>query len=236
MDAVKLLQRTDTKFIFHANQLARILELTKSDYSVLEINNRRVRDYKTLYYDTTEFALYQAHLRGKLNRYKIRYRNYMDSHTGFLEVKFKTNKDRTIKSRLKASEPLTAWNSEAIQFIKTHTPYGPATLVPSLWVNYSRITLVNINTKERLTLDLNIEFINGINTKKLQPLIIAEVKKDKAKNSPFFVIMKSMAIKELSISKYCMAMVYAEPKVKTNRFKETLRSIKKITDYDIITN
>ena len=95
---------------------------------------------------------------------------------------------------------------------------------------------VNINTKERLTLDLNIEFINGINTKKLQPLIIAEVKKDKAKNSPFFVIMKSMAIKELSISKYCMAMVYAEPKVKTNRFKETLRSIKKITDYDIITN
>jgi hypothetical protein len=236
MDAVILLQRTDTKFIFHANQLARILELTKSDYSVLEINNTRIRDYKTLYYDTTEFALYQAHLRGKLNRYKVRYRNYMDSHTGFLEVKFKTNKDRTVKSRLKASEPLIAWNSEAIQFIKTRTPYVPATLVPSLWVNYSRITLVNINTKERLTLDLNIEFINGINTKKLQPLIIAEVKKDKAKNSPFFAIMKSMAIKELSISKYCMAMVYTEPEIKTNRFKEILRSIKKITDYDIITN
>jgi hypothetical protein len=236
MDAVKLMKRTDTKFIFHANQLARILELTKTDYRVLEINNTRISDYQTLYYDTSDFALYQAHLHGKLNRYKVRYRNYINSHTGNLEVKFKSNKDKTIKNRLKASNPLLAWNSEAIQFIKTLTPFDPATLVPSLWVNYSRITLVNVNTKERLTLDLHIEFINGTNTKNLHPLIIAEVKKDQAKGSPFFLIMKHLAIKEVSLSKYCIAMAYTEPTIKTNRFKETLRSIKKITDYDFITN
>jgi hypothetical protein len=236
MDAVKLMKRTDTKFIFHANQLAHILDLAKPDYSVLEINNTRISEYQTLYYDTSDFALYQAHLHGKLNRYKVRYRNYINSQTGNLEVKFKSNKSRTIKNRLKASEPLTEWNTEAIQFIKTFTPFNPAILVPSLWVNYSRITLVNIKTKERLTLDLNVEFINGTNTKTLHPLIIAEVKKEKAKGSPFFLIMKHLGIKEISLSKYCMAMAYTEPTIKTNLFKETLRSIKKINDYEYITN
>ena len=48
--------------------------------------------------------------------------------------------------------------------------------------------------------------------------------------------MKQLHIREGSISKYCMAMAYTEPSIKTNRFKAKLLSIKKILDYDTITN
>ena len=145
-------------------------------------------------------------------------------------------KGKTFKSRIKELEVQKNWNSESTQFLLKKTPYIPSTLIPALWVNYSRITLVSIESKERLTLDLNLEFKKGDNEQKLHQLIIAEVKQEKAKGSPFINIMKQLHIREGSISKYCMAMAYTEPSIKTNRFKAKLLSIKKILDYDTITN
>lgn len=236
MDSVKLMDRTDTKFTFHINQLPEVLELAKSYYKVFEINNKRISDYKTLYYDTSDLELYNIHHTGKLNRYKVRHRTYVDSNIAFLEVKYKTNKGKTFKSRIKELEVQNSWNSESTQFLLKKTPYIPSTLIPALWVNYSRITLVSVESKERLTLDLNLEFKKGDKEQKLHQLIIAEVKQEKAKGSPFINIMKQLHIREGSISKYCMAMAYTEPSIKTNRFKAKLLSIKKILDYDTITN
>lgn len=236
MESVKLMDRTDTKFTFHISQLPKVLELAKEHYKIFEINNKRISDYKTLYYDTSELELYNVHHTGKLNRYKVRHRTYVDSNLGFLEVKYKNNKGKTFKSRINELEVLQKWNAESAQFLLKKTPYIPNTLIPSLWVNYSRITLVSIETKERLTLDLNLEFKKGENEQKLHQLIIAEVKQEKAKGSPFIDIMKQLHIREGSISKYCMAMAYTEPNIKTNRFKAKLLSIKKILEYDPFTN
>jgi len=105
-----------------------------------------------------------------------------------------------------------------------------------LWVNYSRITLVNILSKERLTLDLNLEFKKDNVEQRLPKMIIAEVKQEKTQGSPFIEAMKELHIREGSISKYCMAMAYTEPTVKINQFKEKLLSIKKILNYDITAN
>lgn len=235
MDSVKLMDRTDTKFTFHLNQLPEVLELAKAHYKVFEINGKKISDYKTLYYDTSDLELYNIHHTGKLNRYKVRHRTYVDSNIGFLEVKYKNNKGKTFKSRIKELEVLQKWNAESTQFLLKKTPYIPNTLIPALWVNYSRITLVSVETKERLTLDLNLEFKKGDNEQKLHQLIIAEVKQEKAKGSPFITIMKQLHIREGSISKYCMAMAYTEPSIKTNRFKAKLLSIKKILENDTIT-
>ena len=43
MDSVKLMDRTDTKFTFHINQLPQVLELAKAYYKVFEINDKRIR-------------------------------------------------------------------------------------------------------------------------------------------------------------------------------------------------
>jgi hypothetical protein len=131
---------------------------------------------------------------------------------------------------------LFSWNENSVVFLQKKTPYFADYLQPTLWVNYSRITLVNIESKERLTLDLNLQFINGNQEQNLETLIIAEVKQEKAKGSPFVNIMKQLHIREGSISKYCMAMAYTEPSIKTNRFKQKLLSIKKTINYDRTTN
>lgn len=230
MDSVKLMDRTDTKFTFHTSQLPAILEQAKKHYAVFEINNTRISNYQTLYYDTVGLELYHIHHTGKLNRYKVRHRTYVDSNLGFLEVKYKNNKGKTFKSRIKEPNVLHHWNELSTQFLLKKTPYIPSDLVPALWVNYSRITLVSLETMERITLDLNLEFKKNNVEKKLPQLVIAEVKQEKTKGSPFISIMKQFHIREGSISKYCMAMAYTEPTIKTNRFKEKLLSIKKILD------
>ena len=88
MDSVKLMERTDTKYVFPITSLPEILEGMISQYRLLEINNVRVQRYESLYYDTKDFLLYRKHLVGKPDRYKIRFRRYIDSQgLTFLEVK-----------------------------------------------------------------------------------------------------------------------------------------------------
>src|ERR1041384_2152206 len=81
MDNVKLMNRTDTKYTFHISRLDEVLEMVMENYRVLEINGKRISNYKTLYYDTNGLELYHKHQSGKLNRYKVRHRTYVDSNT-----------------------------------------------------------------------------------------------------------------------------------------------------------
>ena len=83
MDGVKLMDRTDTKFTFNINKLPTILEEAKEFYKILSVEGNRISRYKTLYFDTEDFDLYNEHHSGKLNRYKIRHRTYVESNIGF---------------------------------------------------------------------------------------------------------------------------------------------------------
>lgn len=231
MEGVKLMDRTDTKYTFHISQLATVLSMVQPHYRTLEIEGKRMAAYQTLYYDTADLQLYTKHHNGKLNRYKIRHRTYVDSGLGFLEVKFKTNTGRTIKDRIREGEALQHWNEEALQFLGKKTPYNPSTLLPALWVNYSRITLVSRHSTERLTIDLGLEFIRGNERQHLGHLVIAEVKQEKAGSSFFTEAMKTLRITEGSVSKYCMAVAYTCPGIKKNAFKEKLLSIQKLSSY-----
>jgi hypothetical protein len=140
MESVKLMDRTDTKFTFLYSQLTSILNIIKPHYKVLTINNKRHFSYKTLYYDTHDMMLYNVHHNGRLNRYKIRHRSYLDTNTGFLEVKFKNNKGRTIKERIEDEIAPTNWNVQETAFLTTKLPFDPLSLKPIIWVNYSRMT------------------------------------------------------------------------------------------------
>jgi hypothetical protein len=236
MEGVKLMDRTDTKFTFSSSQLNSILLKAKDYYKCVEIKEKRICTYNTLYYDTQDFSLYNKHHSGALNRYKIRHRTYVESEIGFLEVKFKNNKGRTIKERIKQKEAENTFNEKAESFLKTELPFNPATLVPVVWINYRRITLVNKTTAERVTIDIGLEFKQGACHTVLNNLVIAEVKQDKKNSSPFLSLMKGMHIREGSISKYCFAIAFTRNDVKKNNFKEKLFSLKHILNYDIIAN
>ncbi|MDF2435741.1 MAG: hypothetical protein K0Q95_117 [Bacteroidota bacterium] len=228
MDNVKLMDRTDTKYVFRLDNLPAFLEAIKDDYRVLDVNGHRISRYESLYFDTKNFDLYLCHHRGKPGRYKVRCRKYVESELHFFEVKYKNNKGRTIKDRVKQKKIDGLIVDSAEDLLKEKTPLQAANLEAKLWVNYSRITLVNRNSPERVTIDVDLTFKNEQVDKTIHNLVIAEVKQDKALVSSFIRLMKKHHIREGSMSKYCYGVISLFDRVKYNNFKPKLITIKKI--------
>ena len=232
MDGVKLMDRVDTKYVFSTALLPDILQEMKNDYRLLEIDTVRLHRYESLYYDTPDFKLYAKHQRGILNRWKFRFRKYVDSAgLTFFEVKFKNNKARTIKSRVKVHEVALLQGNKAAVFLNETTPFAAGSLEPKIWVNYSRMTFVNKFSEERLTMDVNLSYI-GTNDKQsiLFPrMVIAEAKRTKASDiSSFIRMVRRNGIREGSISKYCFGIYNLFDSVKKNNFKPRVRFIHKM--------
>lgn len=230
MDAVKLMDRTDTKFVFAAAQLPTILEQLKEEFRVLEVEGNRQSRYETLYFDTPDFQFYHRHQTKKLNRYKVRARKYVESDIQFLEIKFKNSKGRTIKERIKTTEInqfFEAHQKEA-EFIENKTGVTSERIQPVVWVNYNRITLVNNNHSERLTIDVGLQMHWENKAVDYSFLVIAELKQGKAMRSTFSHIMKALHIREGGFSKYCIGVASLYPELKQNNFKPKFHYINKL--------
>ena len=227
MNKVKLLDRVDRKYVFHSKMLSGILAELQKDYFVLEINGKNFAAYQTIYFDTPEYEMYTQHHNGKLNRYKVRFRTYVDSNLSFFEIKFKTNKGRTLKSRMKTKSTDFAIENEFEDFLELKTKYKASMLVPALQINYNRITLVNRNKTERLTIDLMLEYTTNEKNINFPSMIIAEVKQDKSKGSPFINLMQQERVNNISLSKYCMGISSTVKDVKHNNFKTKKRYVNK---------
>lgn len=229
MDSVRLMNRTDTKFILSRKEVESIISGINGQYRILEVQGLRQSRYETLYYDSTEFHHYLCHQNGKLNRYKVRKRNYVESGISFLEVKFKTNKDRTIKKRVPLEIIAENLNNNDRIFIEERTGTGMM-LEAKLWNKFERITLVNQSSPERLTIDCNLSFSRNNHTITMDDLVIAEVKQEsESRDSPFMQELKRRIIRPEGISKYCLGVTLLYPEIKHNRFKEKLLRIKKVT-------
>lgn len=231
MDRVKLLNRTDTKFVFSAELLPHILEELLPYYAVLEIGGKRTNRYRTLYYDTLNLTSYVEHHNGKANRVKIRVREYVDSDLRFLEVKRKNNKGRTIKSRKAIDKMGHELSDDNRTFVTQHSGYEGADLLPVLVNHFTRLTLVHQFKEERLTIDLGLLFEQPNTNKKseIMHIVIAEVKQPRAsKNSEFMKAVQRHRIREGSMSKYCVGMVLLNDAIKYNNFKERILNIKKL--------
>lgn len=232
MDSIALMNRTDTKFIFRYDRLEKMLAQISRYYRILDMNGVRTSRYETLYYDTPDFKMYLDHHRKKPQRYKIRHRIYVDSALHFFEIKYKNNKGRTIKSRVKKTEADFSINGNAEQLLREKTNFSAVNLYPKLWSNCSRITLANKFSKERLTLDLWLQFKNETLEKKFPDIVIAEVKQEKLSPSPFIDLMRKEKVRRGSFSKYCFGVVFLYNQVKKNNFKPKLLYLNKITGYE----
>ena len=229
MDAVKLMNRTDTKFVFPLTTLIKILPKLVEHYRVLEINDVRLNAYRSLYFDSEDFQFYHQHHNGKTNRNKVRYREYIDSGLSFLEIKRKNNKGKTIKKRIKVKEITESLDGSNLDFVNKNIG-SDIHLKPQHWNKFSRITFVHKRRKERLTIDVNFRF-DGINSTKnnLGDMVIAEVKQAKRNlSSKFIRIIKEERIHPFRISKYCMATATLFPQLKKNRFKRKFLHLDKL--------
>ncbi len=230
MDAVKLLNRTDTKYVFESKKLPFLLQDAKSKYSVLHIEENPFQSYQTMYYDTPDKFMYHVHQTGHANRYKVRHRTYMSSGIGFLEVKFKNNKGVTKKKRISYNDISKGLEAGA-EFLEKKYPYDWKQLHPTSLVEYTRITLVNLECGERVTVDTNLQVTNQENGTKVDfsHICIVELKRDKnSKISPMCALLKKHRIFRKGMSKYAIGTAAICDDVRLNRFKKKLRYLDKL--------
>ena len=231
MDRVKLMNRVDTKFAFSVTEFLTFLPHLANQYSILEIEGTRTPFYESLYLDDSQFTFFRDHHNGRTNRFKVRYRKYVESNLSFLEIKHKV-KGRTDKSRIKVDDiplDLLEKHTKFIEGIVTQD----VNLKPVMWNSFHRMTFVNKTENERLTLDFDLTFKWNDKTQNFNNLIIAELKQENVnRNSVFYQLMKSRYIRPYRLSKYCIGSIelYGDS-LKFNRFKKKLLQLKKINNY-----
>ena len=230
MNSVSLMKRVDTKFILKESQLLEVLSKLYDDYKILEIDQERLMKYSTLYFDSENKKCFKDHHNGKLNRYKIRMRKYLVSDICFLEIKKKNNLGITNKIRRQIKDFETNLTTESKEFI-TESNINNLLLEPSLYNNFSRMTLVNKNEPERITIDVDLSFSFRNDKKKFDKLVVVEIKQEgKRLNTTINRALKSMSILPTNFSKYCIGISNIIDNIKSNRFKEINLKINKLNN------
>lgn len=230
MKAVRLLNRTETKFVLREEQALAALARLGDRYRVLEIDGRRLSRYQTLYFDTVDWQLFQQHHAGVGTRYKVRSRAYVESNLSFLEVKRKqTVTRRTTKERLRTPAMVTWLDGPAREFLHDFYPLDAGQLETQLWNTFTRVTLVSRVRCERLTLDFGVRFQTDQAFASLRGLTIAEVKQEGLPHaSDWMRTMRAQGIRPTGFSKYCVGVTLLHPQVKSNHFKPKVLLIQRL--------
>ncbi|MCK5135008.1 MAG: polyphosphate polymerase domain-containing protein [Bacteroidales bacterium] len=229
-----LMRRKDSKYIYSYIHVPGILSSLKKEYRVLEIDGRRSHNYQTYYYDTLGLDMYHMHHRGRVNRHKIRFRKYKSTDAVFLEVKKKDAKGVTIKNRMQTMSNVASIMSKEEEFLAYYTPYENEKMRPVLENSFNRITLVNQNQAERITIDYQLWFSSQVSEESLElpGISIAEIKfENHLSGSPFHAAMRQNHIIPRRFSKYCIGMAMLNPELKQNLFKEKVRRVYQINNH-----
>ncbi len=228
IDEVKLMNRIDRKYWFHISLLNGLLENVIHDYDILEIDGQRLMEYESTYFDSADNFMYIKHHNRKLNRYKLRRRTYLSTNDDFFEVKLKTNKKRTIKSRIPTQIDEKNLLDKEIDFLEDATPFKGVDLQKSLNNHFSRMTLIHKNKLDRCTIDIQPKFWNDKGEIKFDNLVIFELKRGKSlKSSSIVSLLRELKIRQRGLSKYCTGRAMLDPTLKRNAFKPRLRFIEK---------
>ena len=227
MDRVKLLRRSDTKYLISKKIISDLLPLIIRDYFILEIDGNRISSYHTAYLDTPDKTYYKHHHQGRKKRHKVRFRTYVESCSSFLEVKLK-EKEKTNKKRIKSTQNNSLDEAQKA-FLSEWITEDFDQLNISLENTFQRVTLVHKIDQERVTIDFNLNFGMKNQTIPLDELVIIEIKQSRVnRNSLISKLLRSKLIRPFRLSKYCIGSILMDDGLKYNRFKSMLLKINQI--------
>lgn len=238
MCSVKLMNRIDTKYVASEAMVMELLRQTaKYGYRAQVHGGVIAARYDTRYFDTESREMYVVHHNRQLTRQKIRTRHYEDGSATYLEVKNKNNRGRTKKKRIEIPvDDLMDFvgNSDALSFIEPLARYNIKSLSPAIATRFVRITIVNPELTERITIDLNLEFtdLRSGATGKIEGMSIIEIKQDGNIRSKAKDILNTLRVKPMRISKYCLGTALTVEGIKRNRMIEKIRRIEKRVGYN----
>lgn len=230
-DEASLLERRDEKFVVSLTDLPKILREIHQEYSALNESGVTMFSYTTRYFDTPSMQCYHEHHNTKSNRFKLRIRSYDDSNLTFVECKIKNNKGQTQKLRRVHEDGFSL--ASASDFLFKNIGKDHSVFQGMIDVHYYRITLMNRNRDQRITIDLNLSYKN-LKTGKhldLNELAVIEIKQQGKFDyrSQIQKTLKKLRYAPMDFSKYCMGCVLTEMEdIKMNRFKLNLLYIDKL--------
>jgi len=220
-----LLFRRETKYLVPPSMLPALLAGLCADYQLLVVNDRPVQRYVNFYWDTRDFRCYRAHHNGRRPRYKIRLRHYLETRMACWEIKKKVAPYLTEKYRQAVGEG--DWRD----FFRSYLPDAFAGLRPVLENRYRRISLLDREGGQRLTLDWDISGrIPGTGRWVGFPVVVAEHKQPPHSHryQSFESIFRQLGLRSSPFSKYCLTCCRLYPGLKYNAFKPLLKTMEKM--------
>lgn len=234
MSGIRLMNRTDQKYLTNISTLKRLLQLAEGNYYSQEIGGQRISPYATTYWDNLQtHALFRQHETGRKPRQKVRVRTYLNSDTTFLEVKKKDNHGKTSKQRIEVPSLQAVIDKHVgADFVREQTGLMLNDMDPAVGNRFNRITLVNFNKTERLTIDFDIQFYNYLTHERsmMDNIVVIELKRDGRCPSPILPLLRQLRIKPVGFSKYCIGASVTDHSLRINRFKKRLVRIHKVAD------
>lgn len=230
--SARLMDRVDSKYVTHVSKAIEFLSLLKDDFYIQIINGNYLAKYITVYYDTNAIDYYRHHQTGRMNRQKIRVRNYSDTQTAFVEVKNKNNKGRTSKIRVSCLPDKEIQLNQFDDFITDKCLFSSEDLSPHVQNTFLRVTLLNKQRTERLTIDFDLSFQNKRTnfSSNLHHLGLIELKQQGHMHSKAKEILRLLGIKSKGLSKYCVGCALTNPMVSTNNIKRKINYINKLRE------
>ncbi|MEY3618073.1 MAG: hypothetical protein RL726_771 [Actinomycetota bacterium] len=209
-----LMRRYDHKYVTAVSSAAEFIDALDDQWCALRFGVERSPRYHTVYFDDVLRRTYRDHVQGRRPRFKVRSRTYEDG-SSFLEVKLKSGRGQTDKSRIprlaEATPVLTdaehAWLGSLLPGFDTRT------LRRSMSVDCRRITLHSPTHKERVTIDHSLAVaLNGDWTPLLAGGVVIETKSETYRSHASH-LLTGLDIRPVSFSKYCAGLSVVDASV-----------------------
>lgn len=234
---MSFMDRIESKFVMNEKQLPEMLKKFEKDYYILQIKNKSVFGYHSVYFDTKDYKFYREHGKGLKMRTKIRSRCYVDSGLTYFEFKqryYETVRKFRFEQKNSAHGKFNAKSKKFFDSLYRDT-YGDKLnqkITPSIITEYKRFTLCSKNNDERLTIDTKLRFTNSRNKiakYSLDDVAIIEVKSSKEDTKGRQILTKMWLSPIEACSKYCLAVHNLIPKVKKyERFEWAMNYISNV--------
>lgn len=211
LETAARMTRVDRKYLVDRTVAATFLGSLPDSFRLLTIAGRQTTSYSSVYFDTAHLDACRDHVQRRRRRWKVRSRLYVEDRLCRFEVKTRDGRGMTEKTVIDSDPGRHGWlgPAEAAFAAGVLADRGLAidvgTLVPTVHVDYERLTLADTVAGLRVTLDLGVESSLGAGRVWVDPGWVLVETKGGMRPSLADTLLGSLGVRARSFSKYASA-------------------------------